>query len=130
MQYNASEGCPGILHEAATIVAQRRQQYGSPTEHFEQVARRWTSTLGTAVRPETVLLCQLDLKLARLAHDPKHRDSLVDLIGYSILLHELLGEASADRPAEPAELAEAESCAGFAATEVRLRSAEVKKSVG
>ena len=83
----------GILRDAAEIVAQRRQQYGPPAEHFEQVARRWSSTLGTAVRPEVVLLCLLDLKLVRLAHDPGHRDSLVDLIGYTLLLDELVGDA-------------------------------------
>lgn len=85
----ASDRGSRILQEAAEIVAQRRQQYGLPAEHFEQVARRWSLTLRTAVKPEQILLCQLDLKLVRLAHDPRHRDSLVDLIGYSILLHEL-----------------------------------------
>jgi hypothetical protein len=95
---------PGILGEAAEIVAQRREQYGPPAEHFQQVARRWSSTLGTAVRPEQVLLCQLDLKLVRLTHDPGHRDSLVDLIGYSMLLHELTGDATAELTAEVAEL--------------------------
>jgi hypothetical protein len=89
----ASDGCRGLLHEAAEIVAQRRQQYGPPAGHFEQVARRWSSTIGTPIQPEQVLLCQLDLKLVRLAHDPGHRDSLVDLIGYSILLHELTRDA-------------------------------------
>ena len=90
---NASDCGPGILQQAAEIVAQRRQKYGPPAEHFEQVARRWSSTLGTAVTPQKVLLCQLDLKLARLAHDPRHHDSLVDLIGYSLLLHELTRDA-------------------------------------
>jgi len=90
---DAMDGCLGILRDAAEVVAQRRQQYGPPAQHFEQVARRWTLTIGTTVRPEVVLLCQLDLKLVWLAHDPGHRDSLVDLIGYSLLLHELMGDA-------------------------------------
>ena len=90
---HASDRCLDVLHQAAEIVAQRRQQYGPPAEHFRQVARRWSSTLGTAVTAQKVLLCQLDLKLARLAHDPRNHDSLVDLIGYSLLLHELLDDA-------------------------------------
>jgi len=94
------------------------------------VARRWSLTIGTAVRPEVVLLCQLDLKLARLAHDPGHRDSIVDLIGYCVLLDELVGDASAKGPAEVAELAEPEGCAGFAAAEAPLESAEVRRSAG
>jgi hypothetical protein len=64
-------------------------------------------TLGTTVRPEQVVLCLLDLKVARLVHDPTHRDSLVDLIGYSIVLHELVHDASAaKRSDEVAELAD------------------------
>jgi Domain of unknown function (DUF6378) len=104
MQENASDCGPGILQQAAEIVAQRRKQYGPPAEHFQQVARRWSSTLGTAITPQKVLPCQLDLKLARLAHDPRHHDSLVDLIGYSMLLHELTGDATAELAAEVAEL--------------------------
>ena len=104
MQDDASNGRLGILHQAAEIVAQRRQQYGPPAEHFEQVARRWSLTVGTPVRAEQFLLCQLDLKLVRLAHDPGHRDSLVDLIGYSILLHELVSDAACTGPPEAAEV--------------------------
>ena len=124
---HASDRCLDVLHQAAEIVAQRRVQYGPPAEHFQQAARRWSSTLGTAVTPQQVLLCQLDLKLARLAHDPRHHDSLVDLIGYSFLLHELTHDASAPRPAEVAELAEAKGYPIVAAAETLLKSAEVRK---
>jgi hypothetical protein len=36
-----------------------------------------------------VVLCLLDLKLARLAHDPSHEDSAVDVCGYAALLREV-----------------------------------------
>jgi Domain of unknown function (DUF6378) len=127
---NAIDSRLDLLQRAAEIVAQRRQQYGPPAEHFQQVARRWSLTIGTAVRPEVVLLCQLDLKLARLAHDPGHRDSLVDLIGYGFLLHELVDDPSGAEPtapAEVAEVAEADGCAGAAAAEVLLKSAEEER---
>ena len=128
---DASDGRLGILHRAAEIVAQRRQQYGPPAEHFEQVARRWSLTLGTTVRPEQVVLCLLDLKVARLAHHPRHRDSLVDLIGYGAILHELVNDASAARrSAEVAERAEHERSPGAAAADALLKSAEVRRSAG
>jgi hypothetical protein len=130
MQDDASTRRLGILHHAAEIVAQRRQQYGPPAEHFERVARRWSSTIGTAVRPEQVLLCLIDLKVVRLAHDPGHRDSLIDLIGYSVLLQELVGDASGAEPtaaAEVAEVAEPEGCARAAAAETLLKSAEEER---
>jgi hypothetical protein len=121
----------GPLHHAAEVLAQRRHEYGPPAEHFKQVAGRWSLTLGTAVRPEQIVLCLLDLKVARLAHDPAHWDSLVDLIGYSVVLHELVHDASAAKgSAEVAEPAEHEGSLGIGFAEALLKSAEVRRSAG
>jgi hypothetical protein len=131
MQDDAFDGRLGPLQHAAEVVARRRHEYGPPAEHFKQVAGRWSLTLGTTVRPEQVVLCLLDLKVARLAHDPRHRDSLVDLIGYSVVLHELVHDASAaTRSAEVAELAERKRAPGAAAAEALLKSAEVRTTDG
>jgi Domain of unknown function (DUF6378) len=80
---------PELLAHAASIVTKRRREYGEPAELFEQVARRWSLTLGTRVTPGQVVLCLLELKLARLAHDPRHLDSLLDVIGYAACLWEV-----------------------------------------
>ena len=53
------------------------------------IAARWSITLGQHVTPAQVVLCMIDLKLARLAHDPKHHDSVADVIGYAALLPEV-----------------------------------------
>jgi len=45
--------------------------------------------LGTPVTPAQVALCMIDLKLVRLAYDPGHVDSVVDVIGYAALLREI-----------------------------------------
>jgi Domain of unknown function (DUF6378) len=124
MRDDARDGGLGLLHHAAEVVARRRHEYGPPAEHFKQVAGRWSLTLGTTVRPEQVILCLLDLKVARLAHDPRHRDSLVDLIGYSVVLHELVHDASA--ATRSAELAECKRAPAAAAAEALLKSAEVR----
>jgi Domain of unknown function (DUF6378) len=121
----------GALHHTAEVLAQRGQEYGPPAEHFEQVARRWSLTLGSTVRPEQVVLCLLDLKVARLAHDPAHWDSLVDLIGYSVVLHELVRDGSAQGPAEVADLAEPKGSTAVAAAgsaEVRWNQEERRLS--
>ena len=44
---------------------------------------------GRPVTPAEVVLCLIDLKLARLGHDPKHRDSLLDVAGYAAVLQEV-----------------------------------------
>ena len=80
---------PELLEHAAGVVDRRRREYGEPVALFEHVAQRWSLTLGTKVSPAQVVLCLIDLKLARLAHDPKHLDSIVDVAGYAGILQEL-----------------------------------------
>ena len=80
---------PELLEHAAGLVNRRRREYGEPVELFEHVAQRWSLTLGTKVSPAQVVLCLLDLKLARLARDPKHFDSIVDMAGYAGILQEV-----------------------------------------
>ena len=79
----------GILEDAAGVIADRRATYGDPATSMATVAARWSVTLDRPVTPAEVMLCMIDLKLARLAHDPTHRDSLVDVIGYAALLSEV-----------------------------------------
>jgi hypothetical protein len=78
-----------FLEHAAGVVTRRRREYGEPVDLFEQVATRWSLTLGTKVSPAQVVLCLIDLKLARLARDPKHLDSQVDVAGYAAVLREV-----------------------------------------
>jgi hypothetical protein len=80
---------PELLEHAAGLVARRRRDYGEPDELFERVAQRWSLTLGSRVSPAQVVLCLIDLKLARLARDPTHFDSIADVAGYSAVLQEV-----------------------------------------
>jgi hypothetical protein len=80
---------PELLEHAAGVVTRRRREYGEPVELFDHIARRWSLTLGTKVSPAQVALCLIDLKLARLARDPKHLDSQVDVAGYAAVLREV-----------------------------------------
>ena len=78
-----------ILGHTAKVLEERRDDYGDPAEQFRAIADRWSITLGTPISPAQVALCMIDLKLARLAYDPGHFDSLVDVIGYAALLREV-----------------------------------------
>jgi hypothetical protein len=75
-----------MLQQAAAIIAERNAAYGHAAASMSTVAARWSITLGHTVTPAQVVLCMIDLKLTRLAHDPKHRDSAADVIGYAALL--------------------------------------------
>jgi hypothetical protein len=78
-----------VQQQAPAIVADQRRSYGDPTELFEQVAVRWSQLLGSQITATLVDLCLMDLKLARLAGDPQHRDSLIDVAGYAACLAEV-----------------------------------------
>jgi Domain of unknown function (DUF6378) len=78
-----------LLDEAEAVLAQRAATYGDASRSLAIIAARWSLTLGAHVTPAQVALCMIDLKLARLAHDPKHHDSVVDVIGYAALLPEV-----------------------------------------
>ena len=82
-----------LLERAASVVTHRRGTYGPPVDLFEQVAARWSLTLGTTINPAQVVLCLADLKIARLTHDPRHLDSIADVAGYAGCLAEVLGDA-------------------------------------
>ena len=78
-----------MLKQAAAVVANRRESYGDPTASITAIARRWSITLGQPITPAQVALCLIDLKLARLAFDPNHLDSMIDIAGYAAVLREV-----------------------------------------
>jgi hypothetical protein len=77
------------LDDAVFVLTQRSAAYGDPVDSLAAIAARWSLTLGATVTPAQVALCMIDLKLARLGHDPTHRDSVIDVIGYAALLPEV-----------------------------------------
>ena len=82
-----------LLEHASGVVTRRRREYGEPIRLFEHVAKRWSLVLGVEVTPLQAMLCLVDLKVARLTHDPRHLDSIADIAGYVGCLAEVLGDA-------------------------------------
>ena len=78
-----------ILKHAADVLAERSKTYGAPDKAMAAIAARWSLTLGHPVTPAEVVLCMIDLKLTRLARDPRHQDSMLDIAGYAAVLHEV-----------------------------------------
>jgi Domain of unknown function (DUF6378) len=82
-----------LLKQAASVVRDRRRTYGQPRDLFERVAARWSQVLGVRVTGRQVAVCLIDVKVARLTHDPRHLDSITDVAGYAGILAELLDDA-------------------------------------
>ena len=78
-----------MLKHAAGVVENRRRKYGEATALFDHIAKRWSLVPGVKVTSAQVALCLIDLKMARLVHDPKHLDSIVDVAGYAACLREV-----------------------------------------
>ena len=78
-----------MLRQAAAVVANRRETYGDPVTSMTAIAQRWSIPLDQPITPAQVALCLIDLKLARLTHQPDHIDSMVDIAGYAAVLREV-----------------------------------------
>lgn len=74
-----------ILGKAAHIVTRDRNvAYGPPENTFQRIADLWTAYLGAyEFLPTDVAAMLALLKIARLAGNPVHEDSWVDLAGYA-----------------------------------------------
>ena len=78
-----------VLEQAARVIGDRGKTYGDAGLLFDQIAKRWSVTLGIEVTAAQVGICMIDVKLARLAQNPTHLDSIVDVAGYAALLHKI-----------------------------------------
>ena len=78
-----------LLDQAAYVQRARDAAYGDAGKAMVAIAARWSLTLGHPVTAAEVVLCMMDLKLTRLARDPGHQDSILDLVGYAAILHEV-----------------------------------------
>lgn len=79
------------------VSGHRVQEYGTVVESFKRTAALWTAILGHPITAEQVAMCQVALKLSRLANTPNHRDSWVDVLGYGAIG----GAVAADHDAAP-----------------------------
>lgn len=90
-----------IADEAKRIVSgARRSAYGKPESNFERIAKFWQAYFENTGRPDANLtaadvspLMRL-MKEARLCETPDHRDSFVDLVGYTLTGAEVNGVAA------------------------------------
>ncbi len=81
-----------ILEAAEEIISGDRERvYGNPAKNLDTIAGMWTVWLrargllasdAASLNCDDVALMMVQLKLARLANDTWHMDSLVDAAGY------------------------------------------------
>ena len=79
-----------LLQRANELIGGDRQRdYGNKLQNFSQIAMLWQGTLATKLQPgakitaEDTALCMIQVKIARLAKSPDHKDSVLDIAGYA-----------------------------------------------
>lgn len=83
-----------ILDEAKQCVCGNREQdYGTPEDSFQMIGDLWSIYLGCNVKIDAYDVASMMalLKIARLANNPEHMDSWVDLAGYAACGGEIAG---------------------------------------
>ena len=87
-----------ILREAEeNICGQREQDYGSPEDNFDTIAKLWTDYTGTLITSQDVAMMMVLLKVARIKNGGGSGDSFVDIAGYAACGGEIWRGTSASR---------------------------------
>jgi hypothetical protein len=80
----------GLLQRAhETITGPRQADYGDKLQNFSQIAMLFQGVLATKLLPDSVIsaedvaLLMMQVKIARLAKSPNHKDSILDVAGYA-----------------------------------------------
>lgn len=88
---------PEILDKAKECVCgQREQDYGSPENNFETIAKLWNVYIGFVAEEDMltakdVAMMMALLKIARISTGTATEDSFVDLAGYAACGGEIAG---------------------------------------
>jgi len=89
-----------LLQRSLQVFEERRAHYGLAKHHFREVAKRWSLVLNSQVTPQQVVMCLIELKLARLKENPTHLDSIIDIAGYAAVMAEVLPESNQGGPTD------------------------------
>lgn len=89
-----SEMKQSVADKAKELVhGNREATYGGPTTNMYLIAKLWSAYLGTELTANDVCNLMVLLKTARLKNTPMHEDSLVDVIGYTLLQERIRDES-------------------------------------
>ena len=82
-----------VLDEAERAVnGNREEDYGSPEQNFETIAKLWSIYLDKDIDPQDVAAMMILLKISRIKNGPGKDDNWVDVAGYASCGGELAPE--------------------------------------
>lgn len=95
---NEEQKTMSVLQEAHKIIyGDREKTYGHPSKNLKTIASMWNAYMDSVgerkLNAQDVAVMMILLKSARLANDPSHRDSVVDICGYAALIERCKDES-------------------------------------
>jgi|TARA_R100000030_G_scaffold56635_1_gene42619 hypothetical protein len=95
--HNAEEAVahpPNMYSQKAEQIARlldlKGEDYNSPDSFFVQLAKAWSGLLGVELTPSQCCAMMVVFKSCRIINNPEHEDSADDLVGYSLIMTELV----------------------------------------
>jgi len=94
---------PMLYRAQSLIEGDRQQDYGDKLQNFSQIAMLFQGSLAmklqpnARITPEDVAILMMQVKIARLAKSPDHKDSIMDVAGYAGCFSILQDERAQER---------------------------------
>lgn len=81
-----------VLALASRTFTERGQEYGAIKTSFTRISIIASSVLNKTITPHDIAIIQIAVKQARIASNPQHMDSYVDLSVYAAIAAELASQ--------------------------------------
>jgi hypothetical protein len=83
--------CIKIKHnKIADLLDLKGEDYSSPDNFFIQLANAWSGLLGIELTPSQCCAMMIVFKSCRIMNNPEHQDTADDLVGYSLIMTDLV----------------------------------------
>ena len=76
--------------EIAQLLESKGEDYAKPDSFFVQLSHVWSGLLGIEITPSQCVAMMLAFKSCRVINNPNHTDSADDLVGYSLIMTEMV----------------------------------------
>ena len=76
--------------QIAELLDSKGEDYSTPDNFFVQLANAWSGLLGIELTPSQCCAMMIVFKSCRIINNPGHKDSADDLVGYSLIMTELV----------------------------------------
>ena len=76
--------------QIARLLDFKGEDYDNPISFFVQLSHAWSGMLGVKLTPSQCCAMIVAFKTCRIINNPEHEDTADDLVGYSLIMSELV----------------------------------------